>query len=117
MERAVISPSGASLSVTKSRYELAPAMTPPHAPSYDKSLPRFLLFLVLLAGGSGTAVRVATITDPDLTESSGVAASHRYPGSYWTHNDSGDGPRVFLFDFAGIVRAKLTVAGAGAVDW
>jgi hypothetical protein len=70
-----------------------------------------------MAGGWGTAVRVASVTDPDINESSGVAASRRYPGWYWTHNDSGDGPRVFLFDLQGTVRAKVTVEAADAVDW
>jgi hypothetical protein len=80
-------------------------------------LARILLALALLGSGWGSAVRIATVTDPDLNESSGIVASHRYPGQYWTHNDSGDGPRVFLIDREGAVKAKITIANAKAVDW
>jgi hypothetical protein len=80
-------------------------------------VPKGVFLLVLIASGWGTAVRLATVTDPDITESSGVVASRRYPGWYWTHNDSGDGPRVFLFDLQGTVRARVTVEGANAIDW
>lgn len=73
--------------------------------------------LVLLATGWGPAERIASLSDPDITESSGIVASRRYPDLYWTHNDSGDGPRVFLFGLDGRVRAKITVAGAQALDW
>jgi hypothetical protein len=36
-----------------------------------------------------------TITDPRITESSGLAVSARYPDRLWTMNDSGGGPEIF----------------------
>lgn len=58
-----------------------------------------------------------TITDPRITESSGLAAGHRHPGVYWTHNDSGGGPHVYAIDAAtGRTVATLTLRGATARD-
>jgi hypothetical protein len=35
----------------------------------------------------------------------------------WTHNDSGDRPRVLAVDRAGALLADVAIAGAEAVDW
>ncbi|SEG32165.1 hypothetical protein SAMN05216223_104349 [Actinacidiphila yanglinensis] len=52
------------------------------------------------------------ISDPRITESSGLAASKLHPGVYWTHNDSGDGPYVYGVDAAtGKTVATLTMRG------
>ncbi|MEU3553545.1 hypothetical protein [Streptomyces fragilis] len=86
--------------------------------------------LVTLAGAvllaaAGSAVSAApsaaaegdgsfTLTDPRITESSGLAASRRHPGIYWTHNDSEDGSRVFAVDGrTGRTVATVTLSGAG----
>ncbi|MFA1548774.1 hypothetical protein [Actinomadura chokoriensis] len=62
--------------------------------------------------------RVAfTISDPRITESSGLAASARHPGVVYTHNDSGGVPQIFALGPDGRVRAVLTVGGASARDW
>lgn len=58
-----------------------------------------------------------TIEDPAINESSGIAASRTHRGEYYTHNDSGDGPRFFRFDHKGDVKGVYTVKGAKAVDW
>lgn len=50
----------------------------------------------------------------ELTESSGIA---ELGGLLWTHNDSGDQPRLFAFDFSGKPLAQVTIAGATAIDW
>ncbi|WP_243761385.1 esterase-like activity of phytase family protein [Streptomyces sp. YIM 98790] len=42
-----------------------------------------------------------TIEDERIMESSGLQASHRHPGVYWTHNDSGYAPQIFAVDSAG----------------
>ncbi|WP_371670681.1 WD40 repeat domain-containing protein [Streptomyces sp. NBC_00289] len=56
-----------------------------------------------------------TIKDPDITESSGLAASHLHPGIYWTHNDSDDGPYIYAVDSAtGKTVATITLSGIGA---
>ncbi len=49
-------------------------------------------------------------------ESSGIACSRVADDRWWTHNDSGDEPRLFAFDRAGATRA-FEVTGAQADDW
>ncbi|MBL1081901.1 WD40 repeat domain-containing protein [Streptomyces actinomycinicus] len=56
-----------------------------------------------------------TIKDPRITESSGLAASRRHPGVYWTHNDSDDGPYLYAVDSAtGKTVARITLRGIGS---
>jgi hypothetical protein len=66
---------------------------------------------------SATPAQIATLEDRRINESSGVAASRRNPGLFWTHNDSGDGPFVYAFDRAGRRRGTWRVEGAQARDW
>jgi len=51
-----------------------------------------------------------------LTEGSGLAASRRTPGRFWSHNDSGD-PVLFALDGDGRVIGRLRIAGAVVEDW
>ncbi|MFC7219186.1 WD40 repeat domain-containing protein [Streptomyces polyrhachis] len=54
------------------------------------------------------------IRDARITESSGLAASARHPGVYWTHNDSEDGPYVYAVDSrTGKTVATVTLTGIG----
>jgi hypothetical protein len=62
-------------------------------------------------------VQLATLEDRRIKESSGLVASRRSPGLFWTHNDSGDGPFVYAFDRAGRSRGTWRVEGAQAIDW
>lgn len=62
-------------------------------------------------------VRLADLEDRSITESSGIAASRRYPGLFWTHNDSGDAALLYAFDRQGKRRGVWRVAGATAQDW
>ena len=62
-------------------------------------------------------VQLATLEDRRIDESSGLVASRRSPGLFWTHNDSGDGPFVYAFDRQGRSRGTWRVEGAQAVDW
>lgn len=59
----------------------------------------------------------AVLASPRLTESSGIVASGRAPGVFWSHNDSGDGPFLYATDLAGRDLGAVRVAGAGALDW
>lgn len=63
----------------------------------------------------GKPVRLATLEG--VGESSGLAASRRNPGLFWTHNDSGGGPLLYAFDRTGRARGVWRVAGARNVDW
>ena len=62
-------------------------------------------------------VQLATLEDRKVRESSGLVASRRTDGIFWTHNDSGDLPLVYAFDRAGRSRGTFRVEGAQALDW
>lgn len=70
--------------------------------------------LLLLLGQNGPAARVE-LQEPDLNESSGVCVAAS--GEVWSHNDSGDTPRLFAFNRQGQRVAECQVKGARAADW
>jgi hypothetical protein len=76
-----------------------------------------LIALILFFLIYGAPVRLATIKQPALSESSGLVASRTSPGTYWTHNDSGDGPFIYAFDNRGETRGVFRVTGAKNADW
>jgi len=63
------------------------------------------------------ARQLCTLANAAIDESSGLAASRRRDGVFWTHNDSGDGPRLYAFNRKGEHLATITVGGAVARDW
>ena len=65
----------------------------------------------------GSPATIATIQHKSVSESSGLVASRRTPGVYWTHNDSGDGPFIYAFDGKGEAAGVFRVTGAQARDW
>ncbi len=58
---------------------------------------------------------VGRVTAPAATELSGLVLSPS--GMFWTHNDSGDSPRIFGLGKTGELKRTVTVNGATAVDW
>lgn len=64
-----------------------------------------------------TLIDTAVLAAPRLTESSGVVASRRAPGLYWTHNDSGDEAVLYATDSTGSDLGFVRVAGARNLDW
>ncbi len=64
---------------------------------------------------AGSVDRV--LSDPAITESSGLALSARFPGVLYTHNDSDGDPVVFAVDTSGTTVARLNLADAPARDW
>lgn len=60
--------------------------------------------------------QVGTITSDRIRESSGLAASRRYPGHLWTHNDSGDDARVYLLNSKGKLRGIAQLKKVDAID-
>ncbi len=68
-------------------------------------------------GAPVTVRTMALFQDPDLTESSGVAASRSHAGILWTHNDSGHPATLFATDTSGARLGRWTIPGAGSVDW
>ena len=61
--------------------------------------------------------QVAEIRSEAIDESSGLVRSRRHPDVYWTHNDSGDLPRIFAIDAGGETLAEFAVDGAENFDW
>ena len=59
----------------------------------------------------------AMLRAPRLIESSGITPSVARRGIYWTHNDSGDEPRLYATDSAGNDLGSVLVSGAANVDW
>ena len=57
------------------------------------------------------------LQEPQLSESSGLAASHRQPGHFWSHNDSGDTARLFAFDSLGKTTGRCELVAASSLDW
>jgi len=53
---------------------------------------------------------------PELPEGSGLAASRRTPGRFWSHNDSGE-PVLFALDGSGRLVGRLAISGAAVEDW
>ncbi len=56
-------------------------------------------------------------TNEKLEEASGLAASTRYPGYVWSHNDSGHPADLFLLDSVGKTIATFRLEGATNRDW
>jgi len=61
--------------------------------------------------------RVGRLEAEALNESSGLAASSRHPGVFWTHNDSGGAPVLYAMDARGTHLGAVRVSGATAKDW
>lgn len=71
-------------------------------------------FMFLLSGQTSL---LCELSDKEINESSGLAASRAADKVWYTHNDSGDKPRFFRFDETGKVSATFTLKGAKAIDW
>ena len=86
-----------------------------------KTLPRLSALLCLALPASAQEVEGAEVAlrleDPRIYESSGLALSRRHPAVLWTHNDSGDEPRLYAVGSEGRTLATLTLAGVEARDW
>ena len=59
----------------------------------------------------------AKLSDSAITELSGLAASRKYPGLLWGHNDSGDLARIFAINERGETVATVNFDGLEARDW
>ncbi|MCY4779700.1 hypothetical protein ORI89_08550 [Sphingobacterium sp. UT-1RO-CII-1] len=59
---------------------------------------------------------VGKVQDSRMNELSGLIASKRYAGKFWTHNDSGDSARVFLIDEMAQLKAVFNLEGITATD-
>ncbi len=62
-------------------------------------------------------VERAKLQDTSINELSGLAASRKYPGLLWGHNDSGDVARIFAINPKGETVATVDFDGLEARDW
>jgi hypothetical protein len=75
-----------------------------------------LLATALRSGAPGVAVD-RTVTDPRIPEASGLVISPDHPGVLWTHNDSGNPPRLYALRPDGSVAAAVWIRGTADLDW
>jgi hypothetical protein len=57
------------------------------------------------------------IANDQITELSGIVASHRRNDVWWVNNDSGDSARLFAVGSDGRSLGEFHLAGATATDW
>jgi hypothetical protein len=81
-----------------------------------------LLLLGLLAAPVHSAVwseaeYAGVLSDPELDEVSGLAASRAHEGLYWAINDSGNPARLMLIKSDGTRVASFNTPGATNIDW
>ena len=60
---------------------------------------------------------LGSIANPEIDESSGLAASKCQPNVFWTHNDSGDDAFIYAIDKTGARLGTWKVPGAQNIDW
>lgn len=65
----------------------------------------------------GDTRKLVQVQDRDLKEASALAASSRWPGVYWTLNDSGNSATVYALDEQGRSRGTFRVDDADNEDW
>jgi hypothetical protein len=65
----------------------------------------------------GDREMLGLLAEDAIDEASGLAASRLNPGVLWTHNDSGDKPRLFALNAKGAHLGIYDLLGAEARDW
>ena len=63
------------------------------------------------------AKELCKLANGKIRESSGLACSRHARGVFWTHNDSGDAPRIYAFNTEGKDLGVCEVTGGRARDW
>jgi hypothetical protein len=72
---------------------------------------------VPVAADSGRVAVLGNLDDARVTESSGVAVSHRQEGLLWTHNDAPGELVLHAIGMDGAWRGAVTVEGVEGQDW
>jgi len=62
------------------------------------------------------ARQLGRMSNPDITESSGLGWSRENENILWTHNDSGNKPRIFAINLEGTHVAEYKIDGK-QIDW
>ena len=84
----------------------------------------YLIFLAVVAISAASIKQffytqqvVATIEDGRLVEASGIEESYLNPGYFWTHNDSGAEPILYLIDGNANIIMEVDLKGVTNRDW
>lgn len=79
---------------------------------------RFILILLFIYSNVAQAITCKTVQTGTLPikESSGLAISAKYPGRYYHHNDSGDGPYIYVTNAAGQLQIKMKIVNGNSTD-
>lgn len=84
---------------------------------------KIVLYITLLLAVNTSSAQTATpeilgnLSGKQVTEASGIASSVPLAGHYWTHNDSGNDPEVFLLDNHASLVATVWLQNAKNRDW
>jgi hypothetical protein len=62
-------------------------------------------------------LQLGAIQSRAISESSGLAASRRYPGTFWTHNDRGSRARLFAITRDGKLLKDFRLDAVALSDW
>ena len=65
----------------------------------------------------GDPIKHGDLENEKIIESSGLAASRKFPGRFWTHNDSGNKPRLYAFNRKGQHLGTSKIKNAKCDDW
>jgi len=76
-----------------------------------------VLMFCLLRASAQDLPPVGRFDHKPLTESSGIVKSLRYPGVWWTHNDSGNAPTLFATTLKGKLIREVPLPSASNLDW
>ncbi|MBK1440441.1 hypothetical protein JHJ32_10630 [Parapedobacter sp. ISTM3] len=68
-------------------------------------------------GAFGEREAKGSLSYDEIKEASGLVASVRNPGNFWTHNDSGDHARIFLINDSAQLKKTCYLKGVVARDW
>jgi hypothetical protein len=72
---------------------------------------------VLVESSFGLPQNKGELENRNLLEASGIVASRKYPGYYWSHNDSGNPNKLYLIDSTAKGTQELEIKGAANRDW
>jgi hypothetical protein len=89
--------------------QAAAAAQPPAAPDASAARP-------VTMPAAPPKFRVGTLQAEAIRESSGIVASRKFPGVYWTHNDSGNPPVLYAVTREGELIREYPVAARNE-DW
>jgi hypothetical protein len=75
-----------------------------------------LLSTLPILADYATPIQLSTLQDDAIDESSGLACSYTFPTRFWTHNDSGGKPRIYLIGQDGKTNAHYDLETENR-DW